>query len=353
MTGTHPGAKLGDFLMATPALAGLRRAHPDAEITLLLWPPQANPHCADTTLYNKILWHGTEGANANVGESYRLLRQLREHRFDAFVALNSRSHLAWVCRLANIPKRIGSTGKYHKALYTENIAQDRGNPDRHEIEYNYDLTRPLGVCGTPGPMVFPVEPEAEAEAERLRRATLQDADHPYIVLNPTYGGSSRALPASCFAQVAQRLRLDTNIPILLTGGDQDTEENACLIRAIGQGVYNLAGKTSVGVLAALLRKSALHISVDTGTMHLAAAMQTPCVTIFPFMEHWEQKIRWLPWQTAHRIIGPDQRCSNCAPGNCKRTQTVCMESIKPIKVAEAALELLAAPGAFSCGSHSI
>ena len=264
MTGTHPGAKLGDFLMATPALAGLRAAHPDAEITLLLWPPQPGPCCADPALFNEILWDDAEKAGAGAGGSYRLLRQIRERRFDAFVALNSRSRLAWICRLANIPRRIGSTGKYHRALYTENIAQDRGSPDRHEIEFNYDLMRPLGVSGTPGPMVFPVMPDAEAEAERLRRAACLDSEQPCIVLNPTYGGSSRALPADCFAQAAQRLNRETGLSILLIGGAQDAAENACLARTIGAGVHDLTGKTSVAVLAALLRQSALHISIDTG-----------------------------------------------------------------------------------------
>ena len=343
MTGTHPGAKLGDFLMATPALAGLRLAHPDAEITLLLGPPQTGPCFADPALFNNILWDDAEKADAGLRGSYRLLRQIQERRFDAFVALNSRSHLAWICRLANIPRRIGSTGKYHRALYTENVAQDRGSPDRHEIEFNYDLMRPLGVSGTPGPMIFPVTPEAEAEAERLLCAARLDAEQPCIVLNPTYGGSSRALPADCFAQAARRLNCETGLPILLVGGAQDAAENACLARTIGVGVHDLTGKTSVAVLAALLRQSALHISIDTGTMHLAAAMKTPCLTVFPFMEHWEQRVRWRPWQTEQRLIGPRLRCSDCVPGKCRRTQNVCLDSIQPVEIAEAALELLIPP----------
>ncbi len=335
-----PGAKLGDFLMTTPLLAGLRTTYPQAQITLLLWPPKPGPWLtASSPLFDSTLWDDAAGRFRGIGGVLRLSREIRSRNFDAALSLHSGSRSAWAFRWAGIPLRIGTTGKYYRRLFTHNIRQDRGAPDRHEVEYNFDMGRVLGVSGDPGPMRFPITDSDEATAE-----TLLGADRrPTVVLNPTYGGSSRPWPTDRFLVVARRLVEEAGVRVAVTGLASDAPTTAPLVAALGSSALDLTGKTGVGAMAAVLRRSALHLSIDTGTSHLAAAVQTPCVTLFPSSEHWEQRIRWRPWQTEARLIGPATRCAGCLPERCHRQGVACVESITVESVAEAALASLAVP----------
>ncbi len=334
--------RLGDFLMATPLLDLARQAYPGAKITVMA-PPEMRawlPH----PLVDAAIFVEAKGV---LGKA-RLIRTVRAGNFDAVLDLRARAWSSVVFRLAGVPIRIGSTRRYHGALMTANLRQSRDltdlNPDRHEVEYNCDLARPLGIVTPPGPLQFPVSDMDETAAHLKLAALALDNSGPlapFVVLNPTFGGSSRVWPACYFAQTAREIIEATGARIVVVGAGGDQAANAALCAQIGPSALDLTGRTTVGELAAILRRSALHLSIDTGTSHLAAAMRTPCVTVFPFFEHWEQRARWRPWQTACRLIGPTVRCAACRPGSCARTQTDCLHSVRVDAVVAAALELLA------------
>ncbi len=336
-----PGAKLGDFLMTTPALAGIRAAHPAAKITLLLWPPKPGPWLEKHPLVDDTIWDDTAHTYAGPVGAWRLLERMRAGRFDAVVCLHGGSRYAWLYRLANIPLRYGSSGKYYRRFYTENVCVNRGQPDRHEVEYNFDMVRRIGATGAPGPMVYPVTAADEAAAEKLL-AERGWAGEPLLIVNPTFGGSSRLWPAECFIASTQQILAKTGVRVALTGTPGDQESNARIAADLGPKTLDLTGETDVGALAAILKRSALHLSVDTGTSHLAAAMGTPCVTVFPASEHWDQRLRWSPWKTESRTIGPMVRCASCRPGACNKSQQACIDSISPEAVASVAVELFRA-----------
>ena len=335
-----PGAKLGDFLMTTPALAGLRTAHPRARITLLLWPAQPGIWLEGHPLFDDMLWDDQAGIYAGSGGTWRLFQQIRSPRFDAAVSLYGGGRYAWLFRLANIPLRIGCTRKSYGRLYTHNFTANRSAPDRHEVEYNFDMMRPLGAVGAPGPMIYPFTVEEDAEAGRLLTARGWDGA-PLVIVNPSHGGSSRRWPPERFVAAAKRIAEERGVQIALTGIPMDRAENALIADAIGPESLDLTGDTSVGVLGAILKRSALHLSVDTGTAHLAAVMGVPCVTVFPASQYWDERIRWSPWMTETRVIGPTVRCTPCGLYACSRTQTACIDSVGAETVSRAAVELLA------------
>ncbi len=340
-----PGPKLGDFMMTTPTLCGIRSALPSAEITLLLWPNAAGGwlprNGSSKTLYDNVLWDDAAGEFSGANGFLKYVRLLKQRRFDAAVSLHggSRTGLSW--KLAGIPTRIGNVRREIALFFNHNHLQQRRNPDRHEVEYNFDLARPLGVQGEPGRMVWPISDDDRLAAATVLESAGREKGRPIIAINPTHGGSSRSWPGERFVNTARVLSKQTGAHIALIGGPEHADGNALLAAGMGADTLNLTGKTTLPILAAVLQESLAHISVDTGTMHLAAAVGTPCVTVFPVAEFWDQRVRWLPWKTDHRVVGPESRCSDCLPLSCKRTQTVCIDSISVDAVVGAALELLA------------
>lgn len=335
-------SKLGDLLMATPTLAGIREKYPAAQITLLLPQPSPGVWIECHPLIDAILWEPPYEKKRNLLDNWRLLRQLRAGRFDAVVDLRLRGRYAWLYWFARIPLRTASSTKYYASLMTHNIPFDFDVPDHHEVESNYGIASPLQLDSCPPEMSLPISPRDEAEARQLLASHGLGIGEPFVVLNPTFGGSSRLWPAERFAEAACGIHAETGLRIVVIGGPAPQGTADPLIQILPESTVDLRGQTSIPVLAALLRSAALHVSVDTGTSHLAATMQTPCVTIFTFFEYWEQRTRWQPWRTPLRTVGPRTRCASCKipHGTCKRDESTCIDSVCPAEVVQAAVELL-------------
>ncbi len=343
-------AKLGDCLMATPVLRALRREHPACEITLMLSPP-GKPADWVRTLpsVDRIYWDECSRESATWRDTLRLVRCLRAERFDAVLDLRYRSRCGWAYFLAGIPIRIGSSEKLYGRLLTHNLRLRYLPAERNEVEYSFTLAEPLNVTGEPGPLELPIPPESEEQARSLLAEVAPDPDQPLVAITTGFGGSSRRWPPERWEETARRLALGEGCRVLLVDGPDGAETNAAIAANIGDSVVDLTGRTDVTTLAALLRHCALHLSITTGTSHVAAAMGTPCVTLFPLTENWLSARRWGPWQTRHILLGPRALCGGCTAERCRGTDDLCIESILVDDVVQAARALLGRGEAPACG----
>ena len=336
-----PDSKVGDFLMSVPTLAALRAHFPGCHIALLLRRPDPGEWLTGHPLVDEVLWCNPDDHTGKQGMA-GIIRELRKRRFDVAIYRGRRANFVWMFWLAGIPVRIAGSKRYVKFLITHNTGDNREVPDRHEIEYNLQQLRPLRINATDTRMLFPVSPQDQAQANLLLREHGVREGETLIAINPGYAGSSRPWPAERFAETGKQLAAEFGARILIIGRAGDTETQNDFRAIIGPACVDLTGKTSVPCLAAILRRCRLHISIDTGTSHLAAAMDTPNVTLFPYMKHWEQRVRWRPWQpeSRQRLLGPSVRCAGCER-KCAKTANACVDSITVAQVVAAALDLLA------------
>lgn len=128
----------------------------------------------------------------------------------------------------------------------------------------------------------------------------------------------------------------SNYTLVLIGVDEESPlAEACLKVWEGQGL-NLCGKSSPRVSAAILKKASLFIGHDSGPMHLAACMGTPCVAVFSCIN---QPRQWYPRGEKNKLIYPQTDCSKSGQKICVNTEK-CVLSINPIEVESAVLEIL-------------
>ena len=336
-----PDSKVGDFLMSIPTLAALRAHFPDCHIALLLRRPDPGAWLTGHPLVDEVIWCNPDDHTRRKGMA-GVVRELRKRRFDVAIYRGRKAHFVWMFWLAAIPVRIAGASRYYKILLTHNTGDVREVPDRHELEYNLDQLRPLGIEAAATRVQFLVSRQEQMQADTLLRESGVEDGETLIAINPGYAGSSRPWPAERFAEVGKKLAEETGARILIIGKTGDTEMECEFCAHIGPACVDLTGKTSVLLLAAILQRCRLHISIDTGTSHLAAAMDTPNVTLFPYTKHWEQRIRWRPWQPEdqQRLIGPTVRCAGCER-KCTKTAKACIESITVAQVVAETLDLLA------------
>ncbi len=87
---------------------------------------------------------------------------------------------------------------------------------------------------------------------------------------------------------------------------------------------NLAGRTTLGELAALISLSRLHLGVDSAAPHIAAAVGTPTVTIFG-PSNWRA---WTVEDATHRIVRSDRECVPCNDKGCEGTgRSLCLDEL--------------------------
>jgi ADP-heptose:LPS heptosyltransferase len=153
----------------------------------------------------------------------------------------------------------------------------------------------------------------------------------------------RQWPVKQFAELGRRLLRDRDSELVLTGANTEAplgqEFLNCLADDAGTSnrVRNLMGKTSLPELAGVLANLDLLVTTDTGTMHLAAAMETPILALFmgPALVH-----ETGPYGKGHTIIQVNKPCSPCTEGKSQCPDVACRDILKPDLVTAVAESIL-------------
>jgi heptosyltransferase III len=241
------------------------------------------------------------------GEEQELAAMLRARDYDACVVTWATARTARVAKLAAIPVRVGQARRLYSRDFTKRVVvrSERGDVTSPWVDILLDYARALG-CDTDDrvPSFVPTaDDEHEAEAET---AALSLSKGDYIILHPTNAiASQRSLwPTQGWAALAHALSDRFDCTILLSGAPADATINAAI--ANGTRIVNIAGKLSIGGFGALAQRARGFIGITTGTMHVAAAVGTPTLGIFPFQSDFPE--RWAPLGTRTAVVRASYPC---------------------------------------------
>ncbi len=274
---------LGDLLMTTPLLEVLRRNYPQASITYVAgtWSKVIAEHqpAVDTVIDCGAV--GIPG-RYTLKEYLNLARVLRRRRFDLAFVLDRSPMLTLLPWLAGIPRRVGPDSLGRGFSLTDRV-QVSASPAhlQHQADIYLSLAAALDLTiGHPRMHFVPTEEERSAVQQDAR---MQIAVFPGGGSNPGMALTAKRWPLERYRELAGRLVRELNARVLLIGGPDDAELTRALLDGltVPEGaVIDLAGKTSIGELAAQLAACALFIGNDSSPMHLAAAVGTPIIAIF-------------------------------------------------------------------------
>lgn len=336
-------ADLGDLVLATPALAALRRARPDAHITLLA-AQHTTPLLDGTGLvddiiaFDKSTFNGTR-AFFRPANLRRVLR-LRQGRYQAVVFLHHFTFWGGTLKFALIAfasratRRIGLQNG--KGWFLNETVPDGGFGEAHQAQYWLSLVARLGASPAPHP--------AQVAIDRMAVLPAPPPAAQRVVIHPGGGGYSlaRRWSPEDFAQVADALHARWGVDIVLVGGPND--DTARVKAAMRHPVHDLTGQTTLAQLAGILAAADLFIGAESGVMHLAAAAGTPLVAIFGP----GNPAAWGPWTPNGQqiVVRSAPLCSPCSyvghsiglrEGCPART---CIRMVTPDSVIDAAERLL-------------
>jgi heptosyltransferase-2 len=314
---------------------------------------------------------------------WSIARRLKPERFDVAVVFPNSPRSALEMWLAKIPWRVGYPGSWRRFFLSDSaplrpghvasrklsvgeikslidpsaagqgLARSRYSPAAHQVFDYLELVSVLGANPTPLPPQLPVgSAEMVAVAHRFGLAIdpHQRQAHPLFGLNPgaEYGPAKR-WPADRFISAAAEIQRRTNCRWLILGGPGDLQTAAQIEQGIRtvQGEFthqaatlapplNLAGKTTLRELCAVLKLCRLLLTNDTGPMHLAAAVGTPVVVPFGSTSA-DLTGPGYGAENKHRLLISDVPCSPCFRRICP-IDFRCMMGITVAQIVDAVLQ---------------
>ena len=358
---------LGDAVMTTPALMRLREARPEARITLLTHEKLAGLWTRHPSIDTLLTFAKNESA-------WSVARKLRLGSFQSGLALPNSHRSALELWLAGIPQRIGCAAPARSWFLTQSVTRrsdfarmrkrsrseinrlnaagpgdasivpSGGGSAAHQLHHYLRLAAALGA--NPEPLAPYLEVSRE-EVETARQKFSLRAGALWLALNPgaEYGPAKR-WPRERFVEAAAQIQSRTNCRWIVLGGANDAELATTTASEIGQltarnshpAPINLAGRTSLRELCAVLKACRVLLTNDTGPMHVAAAVGTPVVAIFGSTSP-NLTGPGLPGDPRHHLLDSNAPCSPCFLRECP-IDFRCMRGVPVERVANAVMSAL-------------
>jgi histidinol-phosphate phosphatase family protein len=282
---------MGDVIMSSPAMRALKQSF-DCRITLLTSSMGAGigNYLAeiDEVITYDLPWVKT-GKPFNPADFYAIVEQLRSCNFDAAVIFTVFSQnplpAAMLAYLAGIPRRLAYCRENPYELLTHWVPdKEPYNFIRHQVERDLLLVQHTGATTSNDKLSLQVPAFKKSAGDQ-------------IVLHAPVSEQKRKYPLESWAAIGRLLIKELNCKLMLTGTASEKNYVDKLQSLIGPDAISMAGKLNLGEFIALINHAPLLISVNTGSVHIAAAVNTPVIVLYALTNP-----QHTPWKVPHKVF---------------------------------------------------
>jgi len=341
---------IGDVIHTLPALNAIRAHYPGAHITWLVEAAAADlvigHRALDRVLISKRkswmrqLWGA--GRRETLRAVRKFLHDLRDTRYDMIIDFQSLLKSGVLVWLAHGNRKIGfDKGMQHQehSYLFLNVRVPPVDMEVHALTRGLMLLKAIGIPTSNVVYDIPVSEADHASVEALMTGQHLSGNRPLVAINPVALWETKLWFNDRFAELADRLVLEWDVDVVYTGGPGDRGVIDEILSMMKAPAANLAGWTTLKMLAALYQRSALLVTTDTGPMHLAAAIGTPVVALFGPTAPW----RTGPFGDGHQVVRTAPECSPCFKRQCDEHRCRCMSDISVQMVYNCLGQTLAKP----------
>ena len=295
--------QLGDVVLSLPALHAVRGRFPGARITVAVGKPGKQvvelAACADEVLVVDRVALRDGFIPASLWQIARIVRQVRERRFDFVIDLHSLSETNLLGYLSGAPQRLYARRPTRSLDYLSNFRPRPPIEDtkKHAVDRYLDVLAPLKIGAVARVPRLPLRADAQAHVEQIFRKERLVGDAPLVGLFPGAGHPSRQWPLDRFVALASMLeRNDGVLPVVFLGPEERVRRRE--LRAVFSRATAFIDQLTIPQLAAALARLSVFVTNDTGPMHVAAAVGTPVVVL---LGHPTNKA-YMPLEARHHVI---------------------------------------------------
>ncbi|MCF6407878.1 glycosyltransferase family 9 protein [Chitinophaga filiformis] len=294
---------IGDLLMSTPAIRALKQTF-NCHITVLVSSLGAAvvpevPEIDDAIVFD-VPWVQTTGT-PDPAQFSQLVNQLKDGRFDAAVIFTVYSQnpmpSIMLAYLAEIPLRLAYCRENPYQLLTHWIPDEEPYTFiRHQVARDLELVARIGAVTDKEQLsVRAKEILWPVVCEKLLLTGL-DPQQPWIVLHPEVSEQKRKYPVKDWIAAGRKICAATNYQLLITGKNNAAEARE-IAAGIGSRAFSAAGLFDLEELIILIKHAPLLLSVNTGTIHIAAAVHTPVLVLYALTNP-----QHTPWRVTSKVL---------------------------------------------------
>lgn len=314
-------SSIGDVVHTLPALYALRSAYPAAKIDWLVEEAASNILIGHPLL-NDVFTIKKNGWFVDFGNTYNVAKNIRATDYD--IVLDFQGLLKsgiWVF-LSGGKRRIGfdkSREMSHTFLNERLPAYD---PDKHAVDRYLDIVRYLKIDAADIKFSIHISENEKKRAYGLLKVNgIWEGIH-FVIVNPEGRWKTKLWDVKKIAGLCNEIMDELGLKVVVVGASYG-DKNKELASLTDNRAIDLTGKTTLKELAHLMSLSSLVVTVDSGPMHIAAAMGAPVIAIFGSTAPW----RTGPYGKIHNIVRKELPCSPCFSRVCKDKGNACMEEI--------------------------
>ncbi len=271
---------IGDVVMSTIVIDNLAAAFPGAAIDFLTEPAAAgivrgHPALREVLVLDRKGW-SQQGALLQARRNVDFIRSLRRRAYDLVFDFFGNPRSALITALSGARQRVGYNYRIRQLAY--NMVVPSRASEIHEADWHLDALTALQIPIVSRRLQVATAGEDDAFAEHFLH-TCGWPDKKIVAINFFGGWPAKRWPLVRFARLAEALAQEIDVRFIVTWGPGE-EAGAQELQRLAQVPLQLTPATSLKQLAAILGRVSLLITTDSGPMHIAAAMNTPCVAIF-------------------------------------------------------------------------
>ena len=330
----------GDTLLTTPTLRGLKKAYPHAKLCILLEPAMAQvvaglPYVDEVIPYDRLAWK-KEGKWGDFKGTVGTWWRLRRRHFDLVVDVLGTPRTAMMAWMSGAATRVGFAFRVRKWAY--NVVWQPSDQRKYIADYTADALRALGHEPDSLQLDFVVPQQAQADMDAWLAAQGLDREPRPLLVMGAGGWELKRYPLAKMAAAVRRAIDASPRPAIFLWGPGEEGMARELVALTGQGSH-LAPPTDFQRMGALLKRSAVLLTNDNATKHLAVACGCPTVTVFgPTSD-----IAWHPpHDPRHLSVKLALDCMPCEAFSCRLGTHECLQALAPEPVAAAVLQVIQA-----------
>lgn len=323
---------IGDAVLSLPAIYRIRGGFPSAHISVI-GLPHITALFKEYPFIDDIIVYPDKSQKAGLLPA---VREIRKYGFDLSILFPNSLRSAIIARLAGIPLRCGYNRDGRGLLLNIPVKLSEDIKKVHQSEYYLNIASALECNPNITSSKLFLSKKEEQNAEDFLKKNNITPENLIIGINPgaAFGSSKRWYPER-YGSVARTLINNYNGRIIVFGSQKETDIAKEITNIAKLPILNMAGKTSVRELMALIARCRLIITNDSGPMHIAAALGIPVTAIFGSTDPELSG----PLGEGHVVIRKDVSCSPCFLRTCP-TDLKCMDIVSVDDVLKGVAKLL-------------
>lgn len=321
---------LGDTILSTPVIEGIKTLHPDAELWMMTTPLSSQLVKHDPLL-SGVIPFDKRGSSKGIKGLRAMASTIKSMGFHRVYSLHRSIRTSVMLAMAGIPERFGFSNAKGRFLYHRTFHR---NPEVHDVLRNLAILEgEADIASIKADMrLFP--PPDETISDEVKKAI---PEGPFALIVPGSAWKTKMWHSKGYRSVAESL-IANGLSVVVAGGPDEAE--ACRIASEGIPAINLAGKTNIGEMIWVAKRAKVITCNDSMALHMASALKVPNVAIFCSTI---PAFGFGPWKNRAIVVEKELACRPCGrhgKRECPENTEACMRDITPDQVVGAVETLL-------------